>query len=188
MALRVGNMARRVTIASSKGGAWGFEGYSIPDLRGGSSATTEGANYDDTELFAGIGIIARPTDADNAEAVILQVGAEAEHPTIIAVRNEAARARYEAEFGELEKGAVAVFNSAGMARALITADGDVHVTAAAGKKIYLSHGGSTERVALKSDVDGHTHGPGSFSNSGGSVVGVSGGAAAITGSESVEVE
>lgn len=152
-ALRLGNMIRRMAIAASEGGLWGLEGYSIPDLRGGSDISTEGEGDEPTEVFPGIGIYARPADGDDAEALVLQVGAEADHPVIAATRNEAARARYVEEFGEIDKGEVVVFNSAGTSRVLIKKGGDIDVTVAAGKKISFSAGGIAVALATKADLD-----------------------------------
>jgi len=151
-------MIRRVVVAASQGEAWGFQGYAIPDLRGGESFEVEGDGDEPVEVFQGIGIAARPADGDNAEAVVFAVGAEAEHPIIGAARNEAARARYVAEFGEVGKGEIAVFNSAGMARVLITADGDIEITPAAGRQIFLrTNGGTPDRLVTRSEFMKHGH-------------------------------
>ncbi len=156
-ALRLANMVRRVTLGSSQGGSWGFQGYAIPDLRGGSSTTTEGDGYDETEIFPGIGIYARPGSDDDAEALLLQVGGEANHPVIAAVRNEAARARYVEEFGDVEPGEIAVFNSGGTSRILITAAGNVEITVPAGKEILLSAGGATDKLVTRTEFLKHGH-------------------------------
>jgi len=163
--LRLGNMVRRVAIAASQGGAWALEGYLVPDLRGGGGFSTEGEGDEPAEAFQGIGIYARPAPGDNAEAIALQVGGEADHPVLAAMRNEAARQRYLEAFDELGEGELAVFNSAGSARVLVRADGTIEITAASGQEVLIaSNGGTPEPLATKADVDalaahvdGHRH-------------------------------
>ena len=189
-ALRLGNMVRRVVVAASQGAEWGLQGYAIPDLRGGDGFTIEGDGDEPVEVFQGIGIIARPAAGDNAEALVLQVGAEAEHQIFGAMRNEAARARYVEEFGEPAAGEIAIFNSAGSARVLVRADGTVEITAASGQEILLSAGGSTEPLVRKSDFDGHTHGALGLTapGGGGPVTGQTAGATAVPGTSVVKGE
>ncbi len=181
-------MIRRVVTSVTAGGQWGIEGYVLDDLD--TSATiTEGVDDDPIDVFGGVHIYARPAAGDRAEAVMLHVGGKADHPVLAALRNEDARARYVTEFEDLSAGEVVIFNSAGDARVKIKADGEIEITAAAGQKILLKmKAGATEPAVLKSEHVGHTHGPGTFANSGGSVTGISGGAAAITGSAVVELE
>lgn len=56
-------------------------------------------------------------------------------------------------------------------------------------KVYIHDGsGGAEPLVRKSDFDGHTHGPGSFTNGSGAVTGVSAGASAATGTSVLEAK
>lgn len=146
------NAIRRVVLGLTGGSDWGIFGYEFTDLETGDE-TVEGADDDPAPVFQGIGIYARPVGA-NAEAIMLHVGAEADHPVLAAVRDEDGRRAYVDEFGEVEPGEVAIYNGQGKARVLLMANGDVEVTPASGQKVYArTEGGSSEAVATKSDID-----------------------------------
>lgn len=157
-ALEVANMVRRVVVSASKGGAWSVGGYAIPDLRGGSTITTEGEDDDPAEVFGGIGIWARPAGGDRAEGLLLNVGGKAEHGVICAVRNEDARKRYVEEFGSIGQGEIALFPSTGTSRVLIKQDGSIEITPAAGKKILIkTKDGTTDSLVTRTEFLSHGH-------------------------------
>ncbi len=178
-ALDMANMIRRVVTSATAGGRWGIEGYELDDIDTGV-AFTEGVDDDPVDVFAGIHIYARPAAADKSEGILLHVGGEAEHPVLAALRNEDARLRYVAEFGDLSRGEVVVFNSAGTARVKVRTNGEIEITVAAGQKLLVkTKAGTALPVATKADVDaiqaaldGHSHlyipgaGPGTVSTTG----------------------
>ena len=92
------NIVRRVTLVATQGGQWTTEGYELED---GIEGTDDLNEQEATDVFQGLNIYARPATADNAEAIMLHVGAKSEHPVIAALRNEDARRRYVDEFGDL---------------------------------------------------------------------------------------
>lgn len=70
-----------------------------------------------------------------------------------------------------------------LSHALPTAQGPNinRIVIARGEVLIHDGAGGAEALVKKSEYDGHTHGPGTFSNSGGAVAGLSGGAAEVTG-------
>lgn len=149
--LELANLARRVVFSATSGGRWAVQGYETED-------GIEGDDDDPVDLFPGIGIYAKPASGDNAEGVMLHVGGRADHPTIVATRNEDARRRYVAEFGDLSPGEFAIFNSAGTARVIITAGGEIQIEAKANEEILVrSPGGMTDQLVTKTDFLNHTH-------------------------------
>ncbi len=134
--LEMANLVRRVVLTSSSGGQWGIEGYETED-------GIEGDEDEPVDVFQGLYIYARPGADDNAEAVMLSVGAKSNNPVIAAVRNEDARRRYVEEHGDLAAGECAIFNTLGTIRIHLTAAGECHIEAVNGNAVEL---------ALKSDV------------------------------------
>jgi len=156
-ALRFRGIVRKVALGDTAGGAWGVLGYAIPDLRGGRSFVTQGDSEDAVEVFNGINIYARPASGDKAEAVLLNVGGEAQHPVIAAVRDESARKRYVETFGDIDAGAIAIFNSAGKSRLVIKADGNIEVDLEEGAEMTVRRGGEPDNLVTRTDLLNHTH-------------------------------
>lgn len=159
MMLRMANLAGRAVFAATAGGRWLVRGYE-------SAEDIEGEHAPAVEVFQGLHIYARPASSDNAEGVLLNIGAEANHPVIAALRNEDARKRFVAAAGEdLAPGELALFNSAGSSFIRITAAGDIVLEVKSGQRIYARKaGGTAEALATKADVDAlstwastHTH-------------------------------
>lgn len=155
MVLEVGNMVRRVIFGDTRGGLWGIVGYETED-------DTEGVGDEPVETFQGIGVYARPAEGDKAEGLMFHVGAQAEHPTLGAFRNEDARRRMIAKFGDIDPGEVAFFPSTGDVRVLLKVDGTIEIG-----------GLATQALVTKADHDalvtwisghGHPHPPGSPPN------------------------
>lgn len=157
-ALRFRGIVRKVALGETSGGSWGVLGYAIPDLRGGRSFVTQGDSEDAVEVFGGINIYARPASGDKGEAVVVNVGGEAQHPVIAAVRNESARKRYVETFGELEAGAIAIFNAKGQSRLIITADGNIEVDLEDGAEMTIRRpGGVPDNLITRTELLNHTH-------------------------------
>ncbi len=134
--LDMANAIRKVAISSSEGSDWGMLGYEFENLEDGST-TCEGEGDDPIPVFQGIGIFARPLGT-NAEGMMLHVGCQADHPILVAVRDEDARRAYVEAFGEVAKGELAIFNGQGTARLLIKADGTIDVNAPGGSPVSLA--------------------------------------------------
>lgn len=157
-ALQLGNIVRRVVVSASDGGLWAIAGYAVPDLRGGDGVSIEGEGDEPLEVFGGNLIYARPAAGDDAEALVLNVGAEADHPVIAAVRNEAARQRYVAEFGDIEQGECVIFPSAGKSRVIVKIDGSIEITVEDGKQLLVrTKDGVVDSLVKKSEYDAHLH-------------------------------
>jgi len=137
-------------------------------------------DIDDAENFQTYGFSSVPLAG--AEAVVLFPGGDRAHPLVVAVADR----RYRPTGGQA--GEVVVYNSAG-AKVILQADGDIEVQPAVGREVFIrSSGGTADRLVKKAEFDGHTHPPGTYTNSGGAVTGVSGGAAAVTGTQKVQAE
>ncbi len=160
--LEVANMVRRVAFGASaratSGGLWSILGYETDD-------ESEGDDDEPVETFQGICIYARPATSDKAEALMFSVGAHSDHPTLGAFRNEDARKRMIAKFGDIDPGEAALFPSAGDVRILLKADGTIEIGAEA-----------TEALATKADVqrirdelNAHTHTTTAVTGGGGAV-------------------
>lgn len=146
---RVENMIRRVPRIRAADALWEIFGH---EDESGQIET------DTAEDFSGIGFAARPPDDANAEAIVVHIGASAEHPVVIATRDLETR-RGVVEVAKLDADETIVFNSGTMLK--LTASGEVLI----GKP-----GGAFKRVALED----HTHGPGTFTAPNGAVTGESG--------------
>jgi len=148
--ITVRNLVRRVLPRDTDTGDWTFDGFTV-------DGATEGDNDSRVPVFAGMGVYVRPKSSDNAEAVLVNIGAHPDHGVVVAVRNEDARRRYVENFGDIEEGELALFNSDGDTRLILTDAGEVRVESA-------SKG--AQSLALKSDVDDlaswaqtHVHSP-----------------------------
>jgi hypothetical protein len=183
--LNMANMVRRVFASLTVGGQWGIEGYAI-DGEDGGAEVVEGVDDDLVDVFQGVAIYARPAADDEAEVIMLHVGAEPDHPAIVALRNEDARRRYVAEFGDIALGEVAVFNSEAQSRVIIKASGEVEINLKSGEKLYVrTNGGSSQALVTKSEHEAHVHGY-TWTDPGGS--GDTAKPAAITGTTTLEAE
>jgi phage baseplate assembly protein V len=142
----------------------------------------EGENIDKAEHVSLYGISSVPLVG--AEAVVLFPNGDRAHPLVIAVSDR----RHRPTGGD--PGQVTVYNHTG-AKIIMQADGDIEVQPAPGREVFIrSDGGTAERLVKKSEFDGHTHLPGSLTapSGGGTVTGVSGGAAAVTGTQRLRAE
>lgn len=80
------------------------------------------------------------------------------------------------------------------AKIIMNEDGDIEVQPAPGRELVVRDAaGNADRLVKKSEYDGHTHGPGTFTTpvgagGGGPVTGASGGAAAVTGTQRMRVQ
>lgn len=150
-ALEMANLIRRVVFGDTSGGQWGTEGYETGD-------GIEGDGAEPTDVYQGLYMYARPAADDNAEGLMLSIGASSNNPAVAALRNEDARRRYVEEFGDLSAGELAIFNSAGKTRVHITAAGDVLIEADGGQEVKIrTNGGSTDSLITKSEFDNHGH-------------------------------
>lgn len=146
------NAIRRVAIDSSGGSDWGFRGYEFEDPDTGATVC-EGEGDPGVPVFQGIGIYARPS-GEGAEAIMLHVGTEADHPLLASVRDEDGRRAYVSEHGEIAAGEVAIYNGDGRGRVLVRADGSIEITSEIGIAIKSKAGiaepgikGTTYRTA-----------------------------------------
>ena len=144
------NAIRKVAVAVVGGSDWGILGYEFTDPETGET-TCEGEGDPGVPVFQGIGIFARPV-SDQAEAIMVHVGCEADHPILAAVRDEDGRRAYVAEFDEVAAGEVAIFNGQGTARVLIKADGSIEVTAGAGGTVDVKTKAGTAQATVKGET------------------------------------
>jgi phage gp45-like len=130
--LRVLNLARKITFTATGGALWSALGFDDDEP------------FDDTPVFQGTGIYSRPGSDDDAEGVLIHIGADPDHGVVVNVRNEDARRRYVEEFGDLNAGEIALFNSNATARIVITSNGLVRIESGNGAGVSL---------ATKADID-----------------------------------
>lgn len=102
------------------------------------------------EVFPGIGFYARPPASGKPEAIVLNVGG-AEHPVVVATRDEKTRAAAVADVAADES---AQFNTA--ARVHVKADGTIEARTHGGVAIALPT--MADIAALKAWADLHRHG------------------------------
>ncbi len=136
----------------------------------------DGTREDDAmPVFQGVGQAARPRGPADLEAVCVFIGADGDHPVCIATRDGTA----DVVIGTvgLEDDESIRFNSRVMIK--LTAAGEI---------LIGTHGGPFEPLVKRSEFVGHTHGPGSFANTGGNVTGLSGGAGDITGTTHLKAQ
>jgi hypothetical protein len=144
------NAIRKVVISTSAGSDWGILGYEFENPDDGST-TCEGEGDDPIPVFQGIGITARPVGT-SAEGVMLHVGNQADHPILVAVRDEDARRAYVDAFGEVAAGELDIFNGLGTIRFLMKADGTAVVNAPGGTPVALAK--LAELSLLQSTIGG----------------------------------
>lgn len=141
-----------------------------------------GEDIDGAEHFQPFGFSAVPLPG--AEHVTLFPGGDRSHGLVIAVSDR----RYRPVDGE--PGEVTIHNHTG-AKVILTADGDIEVQPAPGREVLIrDEGGAVDRLVRKSEHDGHTHPAGTLvaPGGGGPVTGVSGGAAAVAGTQRLRVQ
>lgn len=109
-----------------------------------------GEVVDDGERFGQYGFFSVPLAG--AEAVVVFPNGDRGHPLVIATDDR----RYRPKGSQ--PGEAGIYNHTG-AIVRMTKDGDIEVTPAAGRKVYVRQpgGGAAEPVVLKSEYDGHTH-------------------------------
>lgn len=132
--VKIKQLTRRMTVLASKAGLWRLEGH-------------EGEYDDDVEVFSGIGFYSRPRESNNAEVIVVKVGAAPNHPVVVATRDEDTRI-------ELDENETAVFNSKAMVR--ITKDGEILIGGREGTFEPLALRSDVEEVANKFNVHLHT--------------------------------
>lgn len=126
-------------------------------------------------------------DGTGAEHVTMFQNGDRSHPITIVIADRRHRPTGS------QPGEVSVYNHTG-ARITMTKDGDIEAQPAPGREVFIRDaGGSVDRLVKKSEHDGHTHGPGSFTTpsaggGGGAVTGTSGGAAAVAGTQRLRVQ
>jgi hypothetical protein len=123
--------ARRMLVAATvSGSTWTIRGYD------------QVAERMPAEVFGGIGVTGRPPAGNVPEAVVVNVGG-AEHPLVVALRDEKVRKAIEAAIpGGFPANAAALFNS--LAFVYVTPAGAIEARTLGGVAVPL---------ALKSDVD-----------------------------------
>ena len=125
-AVAVRTMLRRMSVGHSANGLWQLLGYVD-----GEYEDTE----DDTPVFEGIGIAARPAvDSSGAEVIVAKVGGKSGHAVVIATRDESIRI-------EIDEDEIAIFNSVSQVR--IRANGEIEAG---------SRGGTFEALATKAEL------------------------------------
>ncbi|MGN6103738.1 MAG: hypothetical protein ACTHU0_01415 [Kofleriaceae bacterium] len=118
---RAAGAIRRMAVSLTARVLWQLVGFQIPGARGASQTETASA-----EPFLGIGFHARPPSSGKPEAIVLMVG-DAQHPVVVAVRDEKTRA---AVAGALAENETAMFNSRSVVH--IKADGTIEARSAGG--------------------------------------------------------
>jgi phage baseplate assembly protein V len=140
-----------------------------------------GETLDDAEHHQPYGFSSVPLAG--AEAVVVFPNGDRSHPLVTAVSDR----RYRPTGGE--PGQVTIHNHVTGCRVIMMANGSIELQPAPGQEVFIrDEGGSVDRLVKKSEHDGHTHGPGTYTNSGGSVTGLSGGAAAVAGTQRLRVQ
>ncbi len=144
---RASGMVRRFGVASTSKVIWRLTG-----VRG--LETTEQV---DAEVFAGIGIYARPGANGKPEAIVVNVG-DARHPVIIATRDEAAAHAIRGDLGANKPaaGETLIFASVGGAVVYLRNNGTVEVRTAAGTAGALAT--KEEVKALRDYLNALTYG------------------------------
>lgn len=144
---RVLGAIRRVAVTLAGARAiWQVAGYRLP---AGAISTDEVFN---AELFGGIGFHARPPTGGKPEAIVLMVGADSDHPVIVAIRDEATRA---AVANALKADETMLFNS----KCIIHAkdDGTVEVRTPNGVAVPLATLADVQAIRNALHNHGHTY-------------------------------
>jgi phage gp45-like len=142
-----------------------------------------GETLDDAEHHQPYGFSSVPLAG--AEAVVVFPNGDRSHPLVTAVSDR----RYRPTGGD--PGQVTIHNHVTGCRVIMMANGSIELQPAPGQEVFIrDEGGSVDRLVKKSEHDGHTHGPGTFAapSGGGPVTGLSGGAAAVAGTQRLRVQ
>lgn len=134
------------------------------------------------EHFQAFGLASVPMPG--AEHVTLFPNGDRSHPITIVVADR----RHRPTGGE--PGTVTLHNHTG-AKVIMMPSGDIEIQPASGREVLIrNEAGGVDRLVKKSEHDGHTHPPGTFAAppGGGTVTGVSGGAAAVTGTQALRTQ
>lgn len=138
---RVRGVVRRVTVTAHAAGGtpWQAAGY-------------RDEVFQDVEVFGVVGVTARPpAGSRSAEAVVVNVGAEAGHPIIVATRDAGALPTAAKDLAADE-----VMLHTSQAWMKVTKDGDVIVRAKAGRAVLVADndtGAGAVALATKADLD-----------------------------------
>lgn len=141
-----------------------------------------GETVDSAEHFQPYGFTSVPLVG--AEGVALFPNGDRSHPLLIAVSDR----RYRPTGGE--PGQVTMYHHSGSKMTML-ANGNVEVQPGPGGEVLVRDaGGAVDRLVKKSEHDGHTHPAGTLAApvGGGPVTGVSGGAAAVAGTQRLRVQ
>lgn len=144
-----------------------------------------GETIDGAENFQPYGLSSLPLAG--AEHVTIFPNGDRSHPLTIAVADR----RYRPTGGQ--PGEVTLHCHTG-AVVILKTSGDIELQPAPGHEVLIRDaGGTVDRLVKKGEYDGHTHGPGTFANpsaggAGGPVTGVSGGAAAVAGTQRLRAQ
>lgn len=119
-----------------------------------------------------------------AEAVVVYPNGDREHPLVVTVSDRRHRPTGGAP------GEVTVHHYQG-AKVTMLEGGNIEIQPGPGGQVFIrDEGGAVDRLVKKSEHDGHTHPAGSLlaPGGGGAVTGVSGGAAAVAGTQRLRVQ
>lgn len=140
----------------------------------------EGEEIDDAEHHQPYGLSSVPHPG--AEFVAVFPGGDRSHPLVIAVSDR----RHRPTDGE--PGTVTLYSSGGATVTLLP-DGAIEIQPGPGAEVRIaSEGGTPERLVRASEFAGHTHPAGTLAAPNGAVTGVSGGAAAVAGTQALRAE
>lgn len=173
-ATRVANMVARAVVQLAD------DGKKLQVLQLGVlvGETLDGAEHHQSYGFSSV-------PKAGAEAVAVFPNGDRAHPLVVAVSDR----RYRPTGGE--DGQVTMYHYTG-SKVTMLANGNIELEPGPGGEVLVTTGGATDRLVKKSEFDGHTHGPGSFTapsgSSGGPVTGVSDGATAVAGTSLLQSE
>ncbi|MFA9269824.1 MAG: phage baseplate assembly protein, partial [Baekduiaceae bacterium] len=123
MALKLRGLVRRVIVAATGvDGLWKLLGFEAED------GAREG--FEGVEVFPGIGFASRPGSGGKPEVVILNIGADAGHPVVVASRDRSLEV-------ELDEDETAVFNSQAVIK--FKKDGTVEIRGRDGDAVGVVH-------------------------------------------------
>lgn len=123
---------RRMVIKATKRALWQLEGHRI-------QGTVESP---EAEVFSGVGFYSRPAASSRAEAVLLSIG-DAQHPVIVATRDEDLRKLWKADL-DANPDVAAMFNRATIV--LVKADNTVEIRSRTGVAVSLAPVAELQRL------------------------------------------
>jgi hypothetical protein len=122
---RLGQLARRFFVTASAASNWALEGWS----------DSLGTETDEVENFPGVGFESRPSVGANAEVVTVDIGADSDHPVIVATRDhEALKILTDGE--GIEAGETVIYTRSSMVK--ICADGKIEIGSIGGTRQALA--------------------------------------------------